>query len=218
MRFRNSAAAPPPPAPGTPTVQGHSFARLKRVRAGFQFRAFAGNTVLSAPRAATGEAHKKGKSEPPSNVLYRSLNQCCSLGSLPWKQRDNDIEVGAREPWMITCQNIRELPEIAVDNAKGNVDAMADQICGLTPEDWYRGLSLLRYAFRQKGTIEQNKPIAKNVVNMVASQPQWFLPEEKSDNSDTLLHTLTKAEDALKRRKSSRLSASEFGSKAHDNT
>ncbi|KAL8858954.1 MAG: hypothetical protein Q9178_004633, partial [Gyalolechia marmorata] len=108
------------------------------------------------------------------------------------------------------------VPEIAVDNAKGNVDAMADPICGLTPEDWYSGLSLLRYAFRQKGIIEQNKPIVKDVVHIVAAQFQWFLPKEKGTRAKTLLHTLTKAEDALVRRKSTQLSASEFGSKAHD--
>ncbi|KAL8930022.1 MAG: hypothetical protein Q9172_000254 [Xanthocarpia lactea] len=133
------------------------------------------------------------------------------------------ISRSAQERHGRSCaRTFRELfdivPEIAVDNAKGNVDAMADPICGLTSEDWYRSLSLLRYAFGQKCIIEQNKPVAKNVVDMVATQPQWFLPEEKGDDPETLLHTLTKAEDALKRRKSSQLSASQFGSKAHDYT
>ena len=127
----------------------------------------------------------------PAMLDFLSLPKAESwITARPDIPRDHDIEVGSRKGWTYQCQYIYALfdvaPEIAVDRAQSNSQAMADPICGLTPEDWHRGLSILRYAFRQKHIIKGNKALGSNFKDMVAVQPQWLTPKDKGEDPEAL--------------------------------
>lgn len=82
---------------------------------------------------------------------------------------------GLRRGWVAWAQTIKDIfqaaPAIAVDQFAGNVKPLGEPKLGLTPEDWNRGIALLRYTWKKKDIILANKAIPANVAKGPSIQP-----------------------------------------------
>lgn len=99
--------------------------------------------------------------------VIRNVKACTALVAIA-------IESGRREVCIFT-----DSPGIAVDHIKGDPNPVAEPIHGFTPEDWWRGQNLLRFAWRKKQAILANTPLAPNVSNAPAVEPLWLKPGER---------------------------------------
>ncbi|KAL8768764.1 MAG: hypothetical protein Q9209_005052 [Squamulea sp. 1 TL-2023] len=73
---------------------------------------------------------------------------------------DDNIMVGSGSGWIFCGQTIKSIFDIATgiaaDEAKGNVNPVTASNHGSTPEDWARGITFLRYAWKTKDKVKSN--------------------------------------------------------------
>ncbi|KAI4283840.1 MAG: hypothetical protein L6R38_001887 [Xanthoria sp. 2 TBL-2021] len=80
---------------------------------------------------------------------------------------DNEIIHSGRKGWVAWVQTIMDVldavPSLAVDRSNGNVNPKAPLQFGLSPEDLYRGVSILRWAWKKKEMIPDDEPVRQNI-------------------------------------------------------